>query len=179
MQTYTDEAYDSFDCEIGAEAVGDGFKVLPPGTYAFTVRGVEKQRYGGGEKMPACWVIVVALEADADDIGLGRVALIENLYMTRRQSWKVRDLFVSTGLLDKGQETFTPQWNRLVGATGVMQTANHEYNGNTYNDVKRFLDPARGAEQLARAMWERGEAAAAAPAAQPQPTQPGFSFPGV
>lgn len=170
MTSYNDEAYDDLDVVIGAEANSE-YPVLPKGVYAFSVLKVDRERYGGGDKIPPCWNCVVTIEVDASDVGLGKVTLTENLYMTKKKSWKIRDFFVSIGLVEAHAESFVPQWNKAVGEVGVVETGNHEYNGNTYNDVKKFLDPAKGAEALARAMAERNQAAALA--------QPGFNFPGA
>ena len=168
---YNDEAYDDLDVVIGAEANSD-YTVLPKGVYAFSVVKVDRERYGGGDKIPPCWNCIVTIEVDATDIGLGKVYVTDNLYMTKKRSWKIRDFFVSIGLVDKSAESFTPQWNKAIGEVGVVETTNHEYNGNTYNDVKKFLEPAKGAELLAKAMTERQPTA-------PAPAQGGFNFPGA
>ena len=172
MTDYNDEAYDDLEVEIGAEANSE-YPVLPKGVYAFSVVKIDRERFGGSEKMPPCWNCIVTIEVDAGDVGLGKVTMTENLYMTKKKSWKIRDFFVCIGLVDKSAESFTPQWNKAIGEVGVVETTNHEYNGNTYNDVKKFLEPAKGAEMLAKAMSERQQAPATLPG------QTTFNFPGA
>ena len=91
---------------------------------------------------------MLALQVDGGE--LGRANVFHRLYMVKKQAWKVKQLFVGVGLVDKDVKSFAPPWNQLIGASGVVKLGHHEHNGKTYNDVDRILDPAAAAEAAAR-----------------------------
>lgn len=158
----TDEAYLDFDAPIGEEADEGGFVLLPPGVYPFTIdEPVERERYAGSERMPACWKANIKLNVDGD--GLGKASVFHNLFLTKKQAWKIKQLFVGLGLVDKDEKNFTPPWNKIVGTSGVVEIGNRTYNGNMYNEVKKILSPVEGSEAIAKKLVED--------------EQPAFTFP--
>lgn len=161
----TDEAYSDFDSPIGEEADSGGFVILKPGVYPFSIEEpVVRERFSGSEKMPPCWKATVKLVTDGGE--QGKATVFYSLFLTKNQSWKIKQLFVGLGLVDKDDKNFTPPWNKIVGCTGAVETDRRTYNGNTYNDVKRILPPNEAAEAIAQQI--SGE-----------PAQPTFSFPGA
>ena len=154
---YDDEVYDGFDSVIGEEADEGGYVLLPDGEYPFKVTKFEKERFGGSEKMPACWSALVTLECDGGE--LGRSYVTHHLYMVKKQAWKVKQLFVGVGLVAADAKQFTPPWNQLVGAAGVARLGHHEHNGRTYGDVERILSPAEAAEAAAKSVTQAAPAA--------------------
>lgn len=149
----TDEAYEEFESVIGEEADEGGFVLLPPGVYPFTIEEpVDRERFSGSDKMPACWKANLKLKVDADE--LGSVAVFYNLFLTKKQAWKIKQLFVGLGLVDPNDSNFTPPWNKIVGTSGVVEIGNREYNGNKYNDVKKILSPLEGSEAIAKKIAE-------------------------
>ena len=155
------DAYEGFDSEIGEEANAGGFVLLPPGDYPFEVVKMDKERYNGSDSIPPCWQATVTLRVDGGD--LGKASVIHRLYMTRKQSWKLKQFFVGLGLVDASAEKFTPPWNQIYGKAGAVTLSQHEYNGKTYNDVDKVLDPARAAEVAAKALAAAPKAAATPP----------------
>lgn len=167
-----DEAYESLDMTIGGEADEGGFALLPAGVYAATVTKVESERYepGPNSKLPACWKVAVSMAADDGKGNSGTVA--DNLYCTKRQAWKIKNLFVACGLVRRSAESFQPDWKALFGRDLVIELATRKYrdrdgNEREANDVKRYLDPEDGQKAML-----------GADAAQPAAAQGGFSFPG-
>ena len=145
---YENDAYEGFDAVIGEEADEGGFVILPDGEYPFTVTKMDKERFSGSENISPCWLAIVTLQVDGGE--LGRANVFHRLYMVKKQAWKVKQLFVGVGLVDKDAKSFAPPWNQLIGASGVVKLGHHEHNGKTYNDVDRILDPAAAAEAAAR-----------------------------
>lgn len=161
----TDQAYDEFDSPIGEEADQGGFVVLEPGVYPFSIdEPVIREKFGGSDKMPPCWKATVKLAVDG---GVqGNATVFYGLFLTKNQSWKIKQLFVGLGLIAADAKNFTPPWNNIVGCTGAVEIGNRTYNGNVYNDVKRVLPPAEAAEAIAKQIPDG-------------PAQPTFNFPGA
>lgn len=173
-----DEAYESLDMEIGEEADEGGWTLLPDGIYSFVVTKVEQERYepGPNSKLPACWRVTVGFAVD-DGKGTSGY-LSDNLFCTKKQSWKIKRLFVAAGLVAPDAPKFTPDWKALVNSAGVMEVSVRKYrdrdnNERETNDVKAYLSPTEGAEALAKAMG------AAQPSQQQPAQQAAFSFPGA
>lgn len=109
--------------------------ILPEGDYEFTVMSVERARSSGNGKIPACNMAKVTIAIDSPQ---GTVNVVTNLILHSSLEWKVSEFFASLGLKKKG-EPFRMNWNQAIGAKGYCKMGRRENNGNTYNDVKRFL----------------------------------------
>ena len=167
-----DVAYGGFEDEIGEEADQGGFTLLPPGAYPFTILvPVEREYYNGSDKIPACWKANLTLAVDAGE--LGTVNVYTNFFLTKKQSWKIKRFFVCLGLIDAKAEKFTPPWNSIVGASGVVKIGNRTYNGKEYNEVVEFIAPDKAAEAVAKTVL--GDAQTT-PTPAPVP-QTSFNFP--
>lgn len=143
-----DVAYQDFDSVIGEEAdTGGSYVTLTPGIYAFTItKDIEKEEFSGSAKMPACWKVNVTLDVDGRSQGEARV--FSNFFMTQKSAWKVKQFFISLGLISPDTKEFRPPWNQIIGRSGVVEISNREYNGKTYNDAKAFLPHDEGAQKL-------------------------------
>lgn len=116
--------------------------VLTPGEYSYRVDGFERGHYDGGDKMGPCSVAKLELECAN---GAGEQATVRvNLYLNRKQMWKITQFFKSCFLIEPSLPAgtaYTMPWNRVVGATGRCRIKNREYKGRTYNEVDAFIVP--------------------------------------
>ncbi len=121
-----------------SEIVNDAqeFILLEDGDYNFTVMAVERGRFNGSDKMPACNVAKVKLKIENP---IGEVTLVHQLMLHSKVDWKLAEFFVSIGLKKKG-EPFRMTWN-IAGYTGKCRIGKRIYNNNTYNEVKKFYSP--------------------------------------
>lgn len=102
-----------WDDEITDEGSGD-WEPLPEGDYTFRVKKVERVRFPGSEKMPACNQAKVTLSVYG---GGGEVELTENLFLCNRMEWKLSAFFLSLGMKKHG-EPLRMNWTGAVGKTG-------------------------------------------------------------
>lgn len=170
------EIYD-WDSPIGKEADEGGFNVLPEGEYGFEVTALERGRYEGNPQKgtKACPKAIVSIKVDGGELGDAYVK--ENIFLNKKNAWHIKAFFVSIGLVDPSVEEFVPQWTKIIGRSGRCTLKKRQFKGNDgdmidTNDVKRFLPPAD-----AQAPSAAATPVPSAPAAQPQPVQPAFSFP--
>lgn len=143
-------------------APGEGSVLLAPGEYEFTVTKVEREHYDGGEKIPPCNKVVAWLSIEAP---AGTAKVRESFFLLSRFSWKLADFFRSIGAPTNPETgNVVMAWGSAVGARGRCRVKQREYNGSTYNEVDKWLEPV--------------QPVAAQPAQQqipgmPVPTQPG------
>jgi len=116
------------------------YVLLAPGEYDFTVDSVDYGDYNGGTKIPPCPMVTVNIHVDTDQ---GRAFLKQNFYICQEGSGMIAAFYKSIGLLKDGQKTFTPEWEKITGKTGIVKTEQREYNGNMYNRVSRFQAPKK------------------------------------
>ena len=118
-----------------SEIVNDAqeFILLEDGDYNFTVMAVERGRFNGSDKMPACNVAKVKLKIENP---IGEVVLTQQLMLHSKVEWKLSEFFASIGLKKKGQP-YRMTWN-IAGYTGRCKIGKKTYNNNTYNEVKKF-----------------------------------------
>lgn len=167
-QSAANEAYEGWDAPIGEEADEGGFVLVPEGTYAATVVKLDRERYEPGpkSKLPACWKAVVHMLVRTD--GGDEATIRDNVYLTKKNAWKIKQLFVATGqIAADAAPGWTPPWNELVGKDLAIEVSVSEYNGKEYNNVDKYLAP------------EEGQRALFGGAGAQQPAQGGFSFPGA
>lgn len=167
------ESYD-WDSTIGKEADDGGFNVLPDGDYPFEVTSLERGRYEGNPQKgtKACPKATVTLKVDGGAYGDAYVK--ENIFLNRKNAWKIKSLFVCIGLVAADAEEFVPNWTAIIGCSGMCTLKKTQFEGkdgdmrNT-NDVKKFLPPTTVTTTAAAVVVPTPIQAA--------PVQPSFSFP--
>lgn len=116
---------------------------LKPGEYEFTVTGLSRERYEGSDKLPPCPKAVITCSINSAQ---GSVEIRNNLFLTTKTEGLLSAFFTSIGQKKHG-EPLRMDWTKVVGAKGRCKVSNREYNGNTYNDIERFLPPAENQKQ--------------------------------
>jgi hypothetical protein len=111
--------------------------MLVPGDYDFTVMGFERGRYQGGDKIPACNMATVQLRVNTPQ---GPASIFHRLYLHTKQEWALSEFFMSVGQKKKGERLGHMNWDALPGSTGRAKFGIRTYNGNEYNEVKRFFE---------------------------------------
>lgn len=124
-----------WDSEISAES---SFTVLPEGEYPFTVISFEREYHNGSEKLPACPKAKLKIEIDGGEKGISSV--FHNLFISRKTEGLLCEFFTSIGLKKPG-EPLRMNWQAVFGASGRCKIGVREYNGNEYNEIKKFLKP--------------------------------------
>ena len=84
------------------------------GDYTFTVKAVEKGRFAGSAKIPACNKATITLAVDHPD-GVANVKY--DLILWSTLEWRISDFLLAIGQKRHGEPT-RPNWNAMVGARG-------------------------------------------------------------
>lgn len=141
----------NWEDEISQES--EDMPLLTPGTYRFTVRGFKRGRFNGSEKMGQCPEAIVQI--GIYDTASGReYTLNESLKLHTKMEWKLSEFFTSIGQKRKG-EPLRMNWNTITGSTGMLELNHRTYNGNTYNQIKKFLAPENNTQP--QRAWKSGE----------------------
>lgn len=137
------------------EIVNDGqeFIDIPDGDYDFLVETVDRGRFNGSAKMPACNQANITLVVEVP--GIGPASIKTSLMLHSKVEWKLSEFFASIGLKQKDQP-LRMRWN-IQGAKGKCKIGHREYQGNRYNEVKKFYP-----------IWEINK--------QPQQAQPNYGY---
>lgn len=149
---------------------GQEFVILPEGDYEFEVSNVERGRFPGGPKLPACNKVIVTLVVHTPE---GIATAKTDLIMHRSLEWKICSFFTAIGLRKHGDQ-IRMDWKGAVGRHGMAHFKPRSYqkkNGGegTTNDVDHFIEPS-GSERPQGAPAPVPMARpAAAPATMPQP----------
>ena len=115
------------------------FELLPEGEYDFIVTKIERGKTNGTDKMPPCNKVDITLEVDQD----GRsVPVKHSLLLHSRFEGQIAEFFVAIGLKKKN-ESLRMNWNAAIGARGKCKLGIRTYNGNEYNQVKKFIEPTQ------------------------------------
>lgn len=124
-----------WDSEI--ENDGPEFILLPDGDYDFVVEKFERGRYEGGDKIPACPKATLYLRFETAE---GETIIKKDLLLHSKVEGILCAFFTCIGQRKHGQRV-SMNWAAVPGARGRARIGKRLYNGNTYNDVKRFLEP--------------------------------------
>lgn len=135
MSNYNNNIPLDWDSEISAES---SFTLLPEGEYPFKVVEFQRGYYNGGEKLPACPKAELKIEIDGGENG--KVTVAHNLFISRKTEGLLCEFFTSIGLKKHG-EPLKMNWQLVPGATGRCKVGTRKYNGDDYNEIKRFLKP--------------------------------------
>lgn len=154
MTDQTTERVLDWDDEIENDSNSD-FITLPGGDYDFTVVGFERERYAGGDKLPPCNKAVIEIRIDGGS--LGSTTIRENLFLHSKTEGILCAFFTSIGQRQHGEKT-KMNWGTVTGSTGRATFGIREYDKKlddgsiekrTINQVKRWLDPAKGEQTAA------------------------------
>lgn len=118
------------------------FIILPEGDYDFKVESFERERFNGSEKMPPCNVAIVKIRID--DTATGQSAFVNHrLMLHSRCEWSLSEFFAGIGQKKKGEQ-LKMNWQMVPGSTGRCKLGIRTYNGNEYNEIKKFYpkDPS-------------------------------------
>ena len=89
-----------------------GWTVLEDGFYPFTVQKMERARFEGSAKMPACPMAVLTLKVQGAG---GEEALVtQRVYLLQRMLWKVTQFMeaIGQGRNERGKDVYKRQWAR-------------------------------------------------------------------
>ena len=156
-----------FELDWGSEIENDSpdFIVLPEGEYDFTVKSFERGRYNGGDKVGPCPKAMLTLSIDTPQ---GEALVKKDLLLHSKLEGLLCEFFTCIGQRKHGQRV-SMNWNAVTGAHGRCKIGTRVYNGNQYNDVKKFLEPAAPQPQ----QYQQPQQYAGAPQNTPTtPTQP-------
>lgn len=120
-----------WDAEIIAEP--KEFIILPEGDYNFTINKIERGRTNGDGKLPPCNMVKVSIGINTDE---GNAIIVHNLVLHSKVEWKLSEFFESLGIKKKGQP-LRMRWD-IVGMSGKCKVGKRVYNGNEYNEIKKF-----------------------------------------
>lgn len=129
-----------FELDWGSEIENDSpdFIVLPEGEYDFTVKSFERGRYNGGDKVGPCPKAMLTLSIDTPQ---GEALVKKDLLLHSKLEGLLCEFFTCIGQRKHGQRV-SMNWNAVTGAHGRCKIGHRTYNGNQYNEVKKFLEPS-------------------------------------
>lgn len=131
------------ELEWNAELTSDGneFVDLPEGDYNFTVTKFDRERYPGGAKIGPCPKAKLYLQIETSQ---GNAIIFHNLMLHSKCMGLISSFFIAIGQKKHG-EPVKMDWDKVIGSTGRCKIAKREYDGKTYNEVKKFYDPEESA----------------------------------
>lgn len=110
------------------------YVILPEGDYDFVVESVERGRHPGSDKLPPCNKAIVKLRIDSE---YGTAIINHNLFLHTNTEGMLSAFFTAIGQKKKG-EKLRMNWGSVPGSTGKVKISPKKYNGNDYNDIKKF-----------------------------------------
>lgn len=117
---------------------------IPNGDYDFTVDHFERAKTGENSKVPGTNMAVVYCVIHTE----GNPMIRANLVLTERMQWKLKEFFVSIGMIKAGAESKTRiSWNDIAGRRGrcrIVQKENYNDKTKTHAEIDRFLKPEEG-----------------------------------
>jgi hypothetical protein len=124
------------------------YKLISDGDCDFVVktfeRGIHEPKEGG--TLPRCNKATLSIELTN---AAGEKATVEHrLFLCKSQEWKLSEFFKAIGQKKHG-EAAKMNWSAVPGSRGRCKVGHREYNGNTYNDIKKFYDPEEKATSRA------------------------------
>ena len=117
---------------------------LEDGEYEFTVDHFERAKTGPESKNPGTNMAVVYCNIHAE----GEPQIRVNLVLSERTRWKLKEFFISLGIIKAGAETPVKiSWNDVPGRRGrctIVHKPNYNDATKTHAEIDRFLPPAGG-----------------------------------
>lgn len=133
------------------------FIILPEGDYDFKVESFERSRFDGSEKMPPCNMAIVKIRID--DTTTGQSAFVNHrLMLHSRCEWSLSEFFAGIGQKKKGEQ-LKMNWQMVPGSTGRCKLGIRTYNGNEYNEIKKFYpkDPSYNQKSYVNGGYTAGQ----------------------
>lgn len=132
------------------EKDGADFVLLPEGDYTFEITGFERGRHNGSDKLPPCNMATVQVKIEAPE---GTAIINNKLFLHSKTEGMLCAFFTAIGQRKKGEKV-TMNWNAVVGSVGRCKVGTRTWDGKTYNEIKKFYEPAEG--QAAGPQWKSG-----------------------
>lgn len=112
----------------------DEYIILPPDDYNFVIKGYDRTRFNGSEKMPPCNQVTVDIAINYN----GKEVIIKHkLFLHSKVERILSAFFRGIGQKKKG-EPLKMNWPMVPGSTGRCKIGTKIYNGNEYNEIKKF-----------------------------------------
>lgn len=161
------EAYElDWDEELSND--GGNYILLEEGDYNFTVKGFERGRFPGGQKIPECKKVMLTLSVDTSD---GTATIKHDLILWSTLRFNICNFCICIGQGKREDETIRPNWNDMIGRKGRARFKTRHYtnkNGEDreVNEVDKFYDydpaffstaPKAAPVQSGGKAWEAGK----------------------
>lgn len=124
---------------------GEEFELLPEGDYDFEVKGFERGRHNGSEKLPPCNKAILKIKVSNAE---GKSSTItHNLMLHSKCEGLICAFFTAIGQRKHGEQ-LRMNWNTVVGSKGRCKVGVRTYKSTKTgedmktNEIKRFYDPA-------------------------------------
>lgn len=150
-----------------------GWTVLEDGFYPFTVQKMERARFEGSAKMPACPMAVLTLKVQGAG---GEEALVtQRVYLLQRMLWKVTQFMEAIGQGRNERGKVVVNWGDVEGRGGWLKLKKRSYTNRDgqereTNDVDCFCKPEeheKAWRAYAKQCGEDPDAALSAPQTAP------------
>ncbi len=130
-----------YDWDDEIEQDGSQFIELTEGDYRFRVASIERGRFPGSQKTPACYKATLHLEVKTD---AGTATVTDDVILHPNFDWKISSFFRAIGMKKHG-ERMKMNWDKAQGAEGRAHFSTDDYVGkdgrdHTKNIVSRYLD---------------------------------------
>jgi hypothetical protein len=113
------------------------YTLLEVGEYPFEVSEVRYGDYNGGSKIPACPMVTVELDVDGGE--QGHVTVNNRFFITKECAGLLAAFAKSIGVMEDGDKKVDIDWDQVEGMKGIVYINHREYNGQQYNQVKKFI----------------------------------------
>jgi hypothetical protein len=137
----------TFDFNATISVPDNDFVVLEPGNYYFTVDRVE---YGTYQSNPSrtkpstipdgCRTVEIFMSIETPK-GIAQVR--DRFFMHQSVAWRIGAVHKCLGLMPEDEQNLQMKWDAMPGRTGVCKIKNSTQNGNTYNNVDRYIYPSK------------------------------------
>jgi hypothetical protein len=115
------------------------YTLLPEGEYPFRVEGFDREQHNGTDKMRPCNVanVHIVINYNGEDVRIDKKLF---LLSTNGQLFA---FFKAIGAQTLPNGRIKMDWTKVPGAEGRVVINRRKYNGNEYNNIKSFVDPAK------------------------------------
>lgn len=165
MSDYNDNQGFELGWDSAIENDSPDYIILPEGEYDFTVKRFERGRHNGSDKVGPCPKAILTLGIDTPQ---GEATVRKELLLHSKLEGLLCEFFTCIGQRTHGQRV-TMNWNAVPGAHGRCKIGTRVYNGNQYNEVKKFLEPAAPHPQQYQQPQQYAGVPQNTPSAPPQP----------